>query len=125
MGIHTLVQYKINKIPVNTLKMARSVLAQQYQTNNKKVSKQSVRSIYNVENQVSNNRHNNRGRQHAKVKDHRRAHKSIKHKKTEDPEDEELDMDALAEYVEELKEYMHGSGSNSSSNNSGSYINSI
>lgn len=103
--------------------MARSVLAQQYQSNNKKSSKQSVRSIYNVESQISNNKH--RSRQHGNNKDRSRSHSNNRKKQrtAKDPEDEELDMDALAEYVEELKEYMHGSGSNSSSNNTTSYIN--
>ena len=100
--------------------MPRSVLAQQYQSKTKNLSKQSVRSIYNVENQINtiNNNAKKRNRQRSKSPHNRR-------KAAKDPEDEELDMNALAEYVEELKEYMHGSGSNgSASSSTKSYINS-
>ena len=83
--------------------MPRSVLAQQYQSKTKNLSKQSVRSIYNVENQINtiNNNAKKRNRQRSKSPHNRR-------KAAKNPEDEELDMNALAEYVEELKEYMHG-----------------
>ena len=77
--------------------MARSVLAQRYKTKTKTSSSKNVRSAYGVENPIPQ-------------KSKQRRQNKNKHISA-DPEDEELDMEALAEYVEELKEYMHGNGS--------------
>ena len=76
--------------------MARSVLAQRYKTKTKTSS--SAMCV-----------------QHTALRT--MCHKSLQRRQNKnkhisaDPEDEELDMEALAEYVEELKEYMHGNGS--------------
>ena len=82
------------------------------------ICKQNHESFYNEKRTNNNNNAKKRNRQRSKSPHNRR-------KAAKDPEDEELDMNALAEYVEELKEYMHGSGSNGSvSSSTKSYINS-